>query len=243
MEEQSYELIKKYRETGDVSYRNRFAEKYLYIAEILAKKFVGRGVPYDDLYQEASLSLLRGIERFDPEKGVQFSTFITPTITGELKNYFRDKMRMIKPPRRMSEIHIAAKKFSEKQLAATGEKPTIGEIARALKVEEEEVVRAMEIGATLSLDGMTESESDDGLSLHEKLPAENVGFEEFETRETLFAAMKNFSEAEKKLIAYRFSEGLSQMETAKRLGVSQMFVSRTERKVLQKLKEELSEKI
>ena len=66
MEEQSYELIKKYRETGDVSYRNRFAEKYLYIAEILAKKFVGRGVPYDDLYQEASLSLLRGIERFDP---------------------------------------------------------------------------------------------------------------------------------------------------------------------------------
>ena len=94
------ELLRKYKETGNERYRNEFAEKHLYIAEILAKKFVGRGVPYDDLYQEAALSLLRGIERFDPDKGLQFSTFITPTITGELKNYFRDKFRLVKPPRR-----------------------------------------------------------------------------------------------------------------------------------------------
>lgn len=239
-EESVNELLKQYRETGDISYRNAFAEKYLYIAEILAKKFVGRGVPYDDLYQEASLSLLRGIERFDPEKGLQFSTFITPTITGELKNYFRDKLRVVKPPRRLSEINLAAKKFSEKRFAETGEKPTVAEIAQALKVEEEELVKALEVGNTLSLDGITESESDENRSLHDLLPSEETGFEAFETREALLSAMKEFSDAEKKLVKYRFVDELSQTETAKRLGVSQMFVSRTERKVLQKLKEQLS---
>ncbi len=239
-EESVNELLKKYRETGDIAYRNKFAEKYLYIAEILAKKFVGRGIPYDDLYQEASLSLLRGIERFDPDKGLQFSTYITPTITGELKNYFRDKLRVIKPPRRLGEINLAAKKFSEKRFAETGEKPTVAEIARGLGVEEEELVKALEIGNTLSLDGITENESDENRSLHDLLPSEEVGFETFETREALLAAMKDFSDAEKKLVKYRFVDELSQMETAKRLGVSQMFVSRSERKVLQKLKEQLS---
>lgn len=239
-EESVNELLKKYRETGDIRYRNRFAEQYLYIAEILAKKFVGRGVPYDDLYQEASLSLLRGIERFDPDKGLQFSTYITPTITGEIKNYFRDKLRVVKPPRRWNELNLAAKKFSEKVFAETGEKPTVAQIAKALKVEEEELVKALEIGNTLSLDGMTDSESDENRSLHDLLPSEDLSFEEFETREALFAAMKEFPDAEKMLIKYRYVDELSQTETAKRLGVSQMFVSRTERKILQKLKEQLS---
>ena len=183
---------------------------------------------------------MRGIERFDPDKGLQFSTYITPTITGELKNYFRDKLRLVKPPRRLNEINLAAKKFSEKVFAETGEKPTVAEIARGLMVEEEELVKALEIGNTLSLDGITERESDENRSLQELLPSEDLGFEEFETRESLLAAMKEFSDAEKMLVKFRFVDELSQMETAKRLGVSQMFVSRTERKVLQKLKEQLS---
>ena len=93
-------LLRQYKETGDIRIRNEIAEKYLYIADIIAKKFVGRGVDFDDLKQVASLALLRGIERFDPDLGMQFTTFITPTITGEIKNYFRDKSRMIKLPRR-----------------------------------------------------------------------------------------------------------------------------------------------
>ena len=95
-EENTNDLFKRYKETGDIRIRNEIAEKYLYIADILAKKFVGRGVEYDDLKQVAALALLRGIDRFDPDMGMQFTTFITPTITGEIKNYFRDKSRMVK---------------------------------------------------------------------------------------------------------------------------------------------------
>lgn len=238
MSESVNELLKKYRETGNERYRNEFAEKHLYIAEILAKKFVGRGVPYDDLYQEAALSLLRGIERFDPDKGLQFSTFITPTITGELKNYFRDKLRLIKPPRRLSEIGLAAKRYSEKRFSETGEKPSLAEIAKAIKADEEELVRALEIGNPLSIDSERGGD-EDGWAMKEWLPAENDGFGEFETKETLAQAMRDFSEMEQAIVKYRFGEELSQAETAKKLGVSQMFISRTERKLLAKLKEKL----
>ena len=110
-------LFQRYKETGDVAIRNQIAEKYLYIADIIAKKFVGRGVEFDDLKQVASLALLRGIDRFDPDLGMQFTTFITPTITGEIKNYFRDKSRMVKIPRRLGEIAMLVKNFTAVILA------------------------------------------------------------------------------------------------------------------------------
>ena len=231
-------LFEQYKKTGDVALRNQIVEKYLYIAEIIAKKFVGRGVPFDDLFQEASLSLLRGIERFDPSLGLKFSTFITPTITGELRNYFRDKTRPFKVPRRLGELNAAVRKYVDGMETETGKKPTVKEVALALSVSEEDVVKAMEIGGTLSLDALTETE-DDGYTLSDLLPTEESDFEKFEVQQTLAAAMDNFSDAEKKLVKYRFVDGLSQMQTAQRLGVSQMFVSRSERKVLAKLKDRL----
>ena len=111
-DERVNELFRRYKESGDISLRNQIVEKYLYIAEILAKKFVGRGVEYDDLKQVASYALLRGVDRFDPDLGMQFTTFITPTITGEIKNYFRDKSRLVKVPRRLGELNAAVKKYS-----------------------------------------------------------------------------------------------------------------------------------
>ena len=136
------ELFQRYKESGDIAIRNQIAEKYLYIAEILAKKFVGRGVEYDDLYQVAAFALLRGIDRFDPALGMQFTTFITPTITGEIKNYFRDKSRMVKVPRRLSEISVAVKNFSAQYESQNGVKPSVRTIADTLKLTEEEVVQA-----------------------------------------------------------------------------------------------------
>ena len=111
IDENVNEWFKQYKQTGDIRIRNKIAEKYLYIAEILAKKFVGRGVEYDDLVQIASMALVKGIDRFDIEQGNQFSTFITPTITGEIKNYFRDKSRLIKTPRKLNDIAVKVKKF------------------------------------------------------------------------------------------------------------------------------------
>ncbi len=233
-------LFEQYKESGDVRIRNQIAEHYLYIADILAKKFVGRGVEYDDLKQVASYALLRGIDRFDPNMGMQFTTFITPTITGEIKNYFRDKSRVMKLPRRLSEISGAVKKFSTDYEAREGEKPSVSAIAMALKLTEEEVVKALEIGGTISLDSAAQGE-DDERSLHGVIADATDHFEEFETKETLQAAMKDFSDTEKLLIKLRYVDALSQSETAKRLGVSQMFVSRMERKLLARLKEQLKD--
>ena len=237
-------LFQRYKESGDVALRNEIAEHYLYIADILAKKFVGRGVEYDDLKQVAALALLRGIERFDPSMGMQFTTFITPTITGEIKNYFRDKSRMVKLPRRLSEMNVAARKFSAEYEAEHGVKPTVAIIAKQFNVTEESIVKALEIGGTVSLDGMVSSaENEDGQSLYGVLADGEDKYDEFETRESLLAAMKDFSETERALISCRYVEELSQSETARRLGVSQMFVSRMERKLLSKLKERLKNSI
>ena len=236
------ELLKKYKETGDERYRNQFAEQHFYIAEILAKKLVGRGVPYDDLYQEAVLSLLRGIDRFDPEKGLQFSTFITPTITGEIKNYFRDKSRIVKLPRRLGEVSAAVKKYAAEYMAKEGVKPSVRKIAEALSLAEEEVVQALEVGGALSLDTMaTEGEKENNKSLYALLASDDSSYEEFETKEALKAVINELSETERAFVKYRYVDALSQSETAKRLGVSQMFVSRMERKTLEKLRERLKD--
>ena len=234
------ELFERYKQTGDIALRNQIAEKYLYIADILAKKFVGRGVEYDDLKQVASYALLRGIDRFDPTMGMQFTTFITPTIAGEIKNYFRDKSRLVKLPRRLGEISVAVKNYSAEYETREGAKPSVKQIANALALSEEDVVKALEIGGTFSLDSMAqEAEGDGERSLYSLIPMQEDNYEAFETKETLRVAMRDFSDTEKALIKYRYVDELSQSETAKKLGVSQMFVSRMERKLLGKLKENL----
>ena len=235
------ELFQQYKESGDIALRNQIAEKYLYIADILAKKFVGRGVEYDDLKQVAAYALLRGIDRFDPDLGMQFTTFITPTITGEIKNYFRDKSRMVKLPRRLSEISAQVKKYAADYESQKGIKPSVKQIADDLGLLEEDVVQALEVGGTVSLDGMATGEDGENTSLYGLIADDEDKYEDFEMKETLRAAMQDFSDTEKALVKYRYMDELSQSETAKRLGVSQMFVSRMERKLLLKLKEKLQD--
>lgn len=232
------ELFAEYKRTGDLSLRNKIAENYLYIAEILAKKFVGRGVDYDDLYQVACLALLRGVERFDPGMGMQFTTFITPTVTGEIKNYFRDKSRAVKLPRKFSKLRADVRKRQDELMRATGKNPTPKELAESLGVEEEDVLRAMEMGGVVSLDSMANAEEDER-SLYDVLPSDENPFENFEDRDALRAAMRDFSDTEKELLRLRYGMGLSQVVTAEKLHVSQMFVSRMERKIIQKLRDKL----
>ena len=244
LDEQTVALFTRYKETGDIAIRNKIAEKYLYIAEVLAKKFVGRGVEYDDLNQVAALALIRGIDRYDPTLGMQFSTFITPTITGEIKNYFRDKSRMVKLPRKLSELSTQVRKFSAEYQTKHAEKPSISTIADALGVSEENVVKALEVGGTISLDGMTSgADGEENSSLYAVLSSGEDAFDDFEVRESLISAMRDFSDIEKSIINHRYMQSLSQSETAKRLGVSQMYVSRMERKLLAKLKERLQDSI
>ena len=241
-DEKMIELFKRYKATGDVALRNQIVEHYLYIADIIAKKFIGRGVEYDDLVQVARLALINGVDRFDPDLGLKFTTFITPTIMGEIKNYFRDKSRTIKIPRRLSELSMAVKKFSAQYEVDNGEKPSVRMIAKSLQVSEEEVIKALEVGGTVSLDGAARGEDGENeRSLHALLADDEDAYDRFEIKETLRAATADFSETEKKILKYRFTDGLSQSDTAARLGVSQMFISRMERKILAKLRTNLKD--
>lgn len=235
------ELFRRYRETGDIALRNEIVENYLYIASVIAKKFVGRGVEYDDLYQVAALALLNGVDRFDETKGLQFSTFITPTITGEIKNYFRDRSRLVHLPRRVSELRVNLKKVADEFMTETGLRPTAKELAERLGVSEEEVVRAAEAGGVVSLDKPVDDE--DAMSFYEVIPTEEDNLERIENRDVLESAFSVLTKEERDLIEYRFVQEFSQTETAKRMNVSQMYVSRMERKVLNKLKERLKKSL
>ncbi len=229
------ELFSRYHSTGDIALRNQIVEKYLYIASVLAKKFVGRGVEYDDLFQVASLALIKGVDRFDEQKGLQFSTFITPTITGEIKNYFRDRSRLVHLPRKVAELRTNIKRAQEELLSKTGKKPTARDLAEVLGVREEEVVEALEAGGVVSLDKPAQGD-EDGMSYYDVIPAEDNVFERIENHDAVQSALKLLDETERALVGYRFQKELSQAETAKRMGVSQMYVSRMERKILEKLR-------
>ncbi|MBO5782788.1 MAG: sigma-70 family RNA polymerase sigma factor [Clostridia bacterium] len=233
--EELNQCFEQYRRTGDISLRNKIAEHYMYIAEILAKKFVGRGVDYDDLYQVACLALVKGVERFDPGMGMQFTTFITPTVTGEIKNYFRDKSRTVRLPRKLAKLGLDVRKKRDEILSLTGKKPTPKEIAQSLGVEEEDVLQAMEIGSVVSLDSSVSTDGEER-SLYDVLPDDANPFEAFEDKEMLVSAIQNFNQTEREVLRLRYEKGLSQMATAEELNVSQMFVSRMERKLLQKLR-------
>lgn len=237
------ELFAQYRQTHDKALRDQIVEKYLYIASVLAKKFVGRGVEYDDLFQVAALALTKGIDRFDETLGLQFSTFITPTITGEIKNYFRDHSRLVRLPRKVSELRVGIKNASAEIFSQTGRKPTAKELAARLDVSEEDILKCAEAGGVISLDRPVENDENASLNFHEVLPAADDVFEDIENRDMVRSALALLDENERKLVEYRFGEELSQVETAKRMGVSQMHVSRLERKILQKLRETIGKSL
>lgn len=231
-------LFREYRRTGDIKIRNKLVENYIYVAEILAKKFAGRGVEYDDLLQVASEALISGVEKFDPDMGTQFTTYITPTVTGIIKNYFRDYSRSVRLPRRIYSLATKLRAESNEYFKEHGAKPTVKQLSEKLGVSEELVMEAMEYRAPVSLDATVTGEDGEGL-LYDVIPDNNDTFENFEDKESLRAEIEKLDPTEKKVVTLRFIQGKSQAEVGKILGVSQMFVSRAERKIVEKLKDAL----
>ena len=239
-QEEANELFRKYRETRDVKIRNKLVENYLYIAEILAKKFSGRGVDYDDLFQVASEALISGVEKFDPDLGNQFTTYITPTVTGIIKNYFRDYSRSVRLPRRIYTVAAKVREETNEYFKANGVKPTVKQLAEKLGYSEELIIEALECRTPVSLDARVQSEDGEADSpLYDIIGDDGGSFERFEDTESLKAEIKKLDPTEQKVVALRFLQGKSQTEVGKILGVSQMFVSRAERKIVEKLKDAL----
>ena len=238
--EQANELFREYRRTGDKKLRNKLVENYMYIAEILAKKFAGRGVEYDDLLQVASEALILGVEKFDPDLGNQFTTYVTPTITGMIKNYFRAYSRSVRLPRRIYALGSKIKDETNEYYKQYGVKPTVKQLAEKLGESEEAVMEAMESRHPVSLDGTVQNEDGEGM-LYDVIPDPVDSFEKFDDAQSLRDEIKKLSPTEQKVVALRFVQGKSQSEVGKILGVSQMFVSRAERKIVEKLKDALSQ--
>lgn len=230
-------LLREYCKTRDIGLRNILVQKYLYIAEIIAKKFANRGIEYDDLYQVASLALIKALERYDINKGYKFSSFATPTIIGEIKNYFRDRSRIIRLPRKESEM---LKKLEEARayLSATlGRSPKPEELADYLDITTEKVLELMESNQKsnpFSLDYYIDEDNETDLSA--VIGHEEKGYIDIENKDFVDSVMDKLNDVEKKIIYERFYNQRSQKDIAEEMGVSQMYVSRLERKILRKLK-------
>ncbi|MGN0807739.1 MAG: sigma-70 family RNA polymerase sigma factor [Candidatus Coproplasma sp.] len=236
--EQEEELFRTYKQTGDVKIRNKLVENYMYVAEIWAKRYSGKGVEYDDLLQIAYEALILGIEKFDPDKGNKFTTYISPTIRGIIQNYFRDNSRLVRLPRKLNELNIKIKKVINEYYQQNGTKPTVRQIAELVGEKEEYVIEAMECRTPVSLDATVQGEDSD-VPLYEVIEGDNSSFDNFEVNESLKTELNKLSPIEQQVIAFRRT-GLSQAEIGRRLGVNQMSVCRTEARALEKLRAALN---
>ena len=207
------------------------------LAEYLARRFTNRGEPLDDLIQVAALGLLKAVDRFDPERGLEFSTYATPTIVGELKRHFRDKGWAVRVPRRVQELHLRLGSVVSILSQELGRSPTIGQIAQSAAVSEEEVLEAIEAGHAYRFTSLdAPAGNDEELSLSSELGAEDQGLIDSEHRVALSPLIAQFPPRERMILHLRFFEGMTQSEIASRLGISQMHVSRLLARALTQLR-------
>lgn len=230
-----YQEFVNYRKSGDKTLRDALVEKYLYIAQILSKRFVNRGIDYDDIYQVAALGILYAVERFDPERGVRFATFATPTVLGEIRKYFRDKGNFIRVPRTLYEMFYKAEKI-KRGSGTSGE--ALAELSRALHIPKEDIEGAYKHGDYAFIESLEyEAYADGNLTLADILGKEDNNFIMIENRDFIKRSMNKLTEKERELVEKRYYDGLTQSEIAAGWQVSQMYVSRMERSVLKKLRD------
>jgi len=227
--------------TGDRAIRDELIEAHLRLAEHLARRFNNRGVPLEDLVQVASLGLVKAVERFEPERGLEFSTFATPTIVGELKRHFRDKGWAVRVPRRIQELHVEVNSLVGTMTQRLGRSPTIEELARASSTSEEEVLEAMEAAQayrSASIDAPTGGD-DSSLGLAGQLGDEDINLFAAENRMLVTSLVDTLPKREQLIMRLRFYEGMTQSQIADRLDISQMHVSRLLARSLGQLRDRL----
>lgn len=227
-----YELFSEYRRTGDIHLRDKIVSSYMYIAEILSRKFVNRGIDYDDIYQVASMGVLYAVERFDPDRGVKFATYATPTVMGEIRRYFRDKGNFVRIPRRLYEVFYRAERIKR-----TSADLTEAELARRLNLPDEVIREANDLGDMSFVKSLEyEAFADGSLSLSNLIGAEDNHFLMLENKDFIDYCMKQLNDTERKFVRLRYSDEMSQKEIAEIFGISQMQVSRMEKSILKKLR-------
>lgn len=220
--------------------RDELVTMHLPLVEHLARRFRDRGEPHDDLVQVGTVGLIKAVDRFDSDRGVEFSTYATPTIVGEIKRHFRDRGWSIRVPRRLQElrqqISIATAELSQ----SSGRSPTVAELAKHLDLSEDEVLEGLESAqaySTLSLDASAPGDDDsDSASLTDTLGSDDEALEGVEYRESLKPLLAALTERERQIIMMRFFKNMTQAQIAEEVGVSQMHVSRLLTRALAQLR-------
>ena len=235
-------LFRELRLGEDPEIRRTLIESHLGLVEYLARRFSGRGEPLEDLVQVATIGLVKAVDRFDPERNVEFSTYATPTIVGELKRHFRDKGWALRVPRRLQELNLRLGQVVGQLSQDLGHSPTIAEIARAAEATEDEVLEALDSAHAYSLISLDAGpDRDEGLSYHEQLGDVDEALEALEDRVSVGPLLKQLAPRERRMLHLRFFKGMTQSEIASELGISQMHVSRLLAKTLAQLRSSLED--
>jgi len=236
-------LLRRYHEDGDLAARERLIEQNMSLVRSLARRYSYRGEQLDDLVQIGAIGLIKAIDRFDLERGVELTTYATPNIIGEIKRHFRDKGWSVRVPRSLQELNVQLSKLIEELTVELGRSPTIPELAKASGSEEELVVEALESGrAYSSISLSTGGGQDEGgeLDLLESLGVEEAQYEISEDRAVLAPGFRVLDERERLILHLRFFKGLTQSQIAQQVEISQMHVSRLIRRALEKIREEIA---
>ena len=233
------DLFEVYRTTGDRSVRNQLVEAHRGLAASIANDYRGRGVELDDLVQIAMLGTLKAVERFDPERGIPFSSFASRTVNGEIKRYFRDRTWAVRPPRSAQERHLDLRRARSGLSTQLGRAPTVAELAAQMGISTDEVLDALEAGAAYratSLDARRPGD-DDTSPLAERLSTGEAPSRPVEMRVLVDQLLDRCPPREAAIMRLRFYEDMTQSEIAEQLGISQMHVSRLMRRCLDELRE------
>ena len=225
------------------SARDDLVHLHLPLVEHCARRFRNRGEPFEDLVQVGTVGLIKAVDRFDTDRGVEFSTYATPTILGEIKRHFRDKGWAIRVPRRLQELRMQIGAVTAEMTQQLGRSPTPSELAERLSCTVEEIVEGIESGnaySTLSLDAGSEHE-DGSSSMLDAIGVEDINLEHVEIRESIKPLLDRLEPREKKILLLRFFKNMTQSQIAEEIGVSQMHVSRLLNRTLESLRASLDE--
>ena len=243
--EKTRELFATFTKTRDGKLREELVVAHLNLVRYLAVRFANRGEALDDLIQVGTVGLIKAIDRFDTGRGVEFTTYATPTIIGEIKRYFRDKGWAVRVPRRLQELNLAVNRAVENVSVELGRAATVSDLAARLGATDEEIIEAQELGQAYNLLSLDSELSVDGeakaTTLLDYLGREDPQLALLEDKANLERAFDILDRRERIIIFLRFYENMSQTEVAKRLNVSQMHVSRLQQRALEKLKGFLKE--
>lgn len=240
--EKTRELFRRFKEEGDMDAREKLVMSHLNLVRFIANKFKNRGEPIDDLIQVGYLGLLKAIDRFDPSRGLEFTTFATPTIMGEIKRHFRDKGWSVRVPRRLQEFSAKVNQATDTLTSQLQRSPTIAEIADYLDATVDEVLEAMESSSaysSVSLEAPSGADDDDTPSVIDRYATEDSDLAFTDDRIIIEEALASFSPRERDVIEMRFLKGMTQIEIAEKLGISQVQVSRLLRRTLKKIQDKI----